>query len=270
MRAEEYSEANMSRDTPPFARAWRGSPRFMAARHTACDGCEILGTRSGPLAAIRESRYDARPRQRSHAPARCDRECARSSPRRSAGLDFVPKWRNWQTRGTQNPVRLKPRVGSTPTFGTTYSLRHPPLYERSDGLPRRRLDEREQVGVDSLRMGGAHAVRQTGIDHERRIAHEPGRQQSGRFDRHDLIVAAVHDESGHVELLQVVREVRLEERLKAIDHCRNAGLHGLADERIAHIVRERRTGSIAAVVRQTEIPDETSTVHLDAIADFVE
>ena len=31
---------------------------------------------------------------------------------------FAPKWRNWQTRRTQNPVRRKPRVGSTPTFGT--------------------------------------------------------------------------------------------------------------------------------------------------------
>ena len=28
-----------------------------------------------------------------------------------------PKWRNWQTRWTQNPVGLTSRVGSTPTFG---------------------------------------------------------------------------------------------------------------------------------------------------------
>ena len=28
------------------------------------------------------------------------------------------KWRNWQTRWTQNPVRLTPGVGSTPTFST--------------------------------------------------------------------------------------------------------------------------------------------------------
>ena len=29
------------------------------------------------------------------------------------------KWRNWQTRWTQNPVRLTPGVGSIPTFSTT-------------------------------------------------------------------------------------------------------------------------------------------------------
>ena len=28
-----------------------------------------------------------------------------------------PKWRNWQTRRIQNPVRFTPGVGSTPTFG---------------------------------------------------------------------------------------------------------------------------------------------------------
>jgi hypothetical protein len=31
---------------------------------------------------------------------------------------IVPKWRNWQTRWTQNPVGRKVRAGSTPAFGT--------------------------------------------------------------------------------------------------------------------------------------------------------
>ena len=39
-------------------------------------------------------------------------------PRVLASLDHVPEWRNWQTRGTQNPVRFTPSVGSTPTSGT--------------------------------------------------------------------------------------------------------------------------------------------------------
>ena len=33
-------------------------------------------------------------------------------------LDFKPWWRNWQTRRSQKPVRIKPRVGSIPTLGT--------------------------------------------------------------------------------------------------------------------------------------------------------
>ena len=31
----------------------------------------------------------------------------------------VPEWRNWQTRGTQNPVGFTPRVGSIPSSGTS-------------------------------------------------------------------------------------------------------------------------------------------------------
>ncbi len=35
---------------------------------------------------------------------------------------FLPKWRNWQTRWTQNPVRLTPRAGSSPAFGTMFTV----------------------------------------------------------------------------------------------------------------------------------------------------
>ena len=35
----------------------------------------------------------------------------------------VPEWRNWQTRGTQNPVGFTPRVGSIPSSGTMSSTR---------------------------------------------------------------------------------------------------------------------------------------------------
>src|SRR5438094_5673808 len=43
----------------------------------------------------------------------------RGGSRRPNGVTLppAPKWRNWQTRRTQNPVGLTPRVGSTPTFG---------------------------------------------------------------------------------------------------------------------------------------------------------
>ena len=33
-------------------------------------------------------------------------------------IGLPPEWRNWQTHWTQNPARLTPRVGSTPTSGT--------------------------------------------------------------------------------------------------------------------------------------------------------
>ena len=36
----------------------------------------------------------------------------------------TPKWRNWQTRRIQNPVRFTPGVGSTPTFGISPEYIH--------------------------------------------------------------------------------------------------------------------------------------------------
>jgi hypothetical protein len=38
------------------------------------------------------------------------------------GLASCEAWRNWQTRGTQNPVGLTPREGSTPSLGTPTGL----------------------------------------------------------------------------------------------------------------------------------------------------
>jgi hypothetical protein len=36
-------------------------------------------------------------------------------------MSSKPKWRNWQTRRTQNPVGREARVGSIPTFGTGWA-----------------------------------------------------------------------------------------------------------------------------------------------------
>ncbi len=45
------------------------------------------------------------------------------------------KWRNWQTRWTQNPVRLTPGVGSTPTFSTESSQNQNEKGMKSFSLP---------------------------------------------------------------------------------------------------------------------------------------
>ncbi len=74
-----------------------------------------------------------------------------------------PKWRNWQTRRTQNPVRLTPGEGSSPSFGTTsmetkpyvvYLLRSLKDYElykaMTDNLVRR-LKDHERGRVPSTK-----------------------------------------------------------------------------------------------------------------------
>jgi hypothetical protein len=41
-------------------------------------------------------------------------------------ISTVPKWRNWQTRWTQNPVGREARAGSIPAFGTMDIIESPP------------------------------------------------------------------------------------------------------------------------------------------------
>ena len=51
----------------------------------------------------------------------------------------VPEWRNWQTRGTQNPVRLKPGGGSTPPSGTNVPSTYASGTSLASGTESRRL-----------------------------------------------------------------------------------------------------------------------------------
>ncbi len=63
------------------------------------------------------------PPSSSTAAARLAKSAILASRRRLTGKlpgysSGTPKWRNWQTRWTQNPVERELRVGSIPTFGT--------------------------------------------------------------------------------------------------------------------------------------------------------
>src|SRR6185503_5891063 len=78
------------------------------------------------------SRSEARQERGLAEPAR------RSRSPGEVNLDAAPKWRNWQTRRTQNPVGLTPRVGSTPTFGTR-ALGLATVGRRRRALPAARL-----------------------------------------------------------------------------------------------------------------------------------
>ena len=62
------------------------------------------------------------------------------------------------------------------------------------------LDEREQVGIDLVRVGCGHSVRKTGVHLERGILYQFCGLQGGRADGHDLVIVAMKNESGHLEL----------------------------------------------------------------------
>src|SRR5438046_2674009 len=67
----------------------------------------------------------------------------------------APKWRNWQTRRTQNPVPREGRVGSTPTFGTCRTI-SPVAYDEQLAERIRQLVAKER-GITEQRMFGGLA-----------------------------------------------------------------------------------------------------------------
>ena len=80
----------------------------------------------------------------------------------------------------------------------------------------------------------------------------------------------MHDQGRHVDLLQVLREVRLGEGLDAVDDPFEARLHPLHPERIAQPLRHLRAGTIGAVERPAQILEELRAVRQNAGADPIE
>src|ERR1041385_1232552 len=78
--------------------------------------------------------------------------------------------------------------------------------------------------------------------------------------RNDLIVARVHDEGWDIELLEVLAEVGLRERLDALVGVLQAGLHAQGPEVIEDALRDLGTFAVGAEERHGKIPPELRTV----------
>src|SRR5580698_8340097 len=78
------------------------------------------------------------------------------------------------------------------------------------------LEKREQVGIDPVSIGCGHSVWETWIHDQLRPLNDLCRHSTRGVDRHDLIVVAMHDESRYVELLEVLRKIRLGESFDAV------------------------------------------------------
>ena len=108
-----------------------------------------------------------------------------------------------------------------------------------------RLDELQQVGVDDVRMGLTHAVRQAGVRFQQSLGRQFGRQLAGNRERHDLIIQSVQHQQRHVDWLEVFREVRLGKRrhrvIVGFDGALDAGEPEFVDDTL------RRCDSFAVV-----------------------
>src|SRR5262249_51199565 len=73
------------------------------------------------------------------------------------------------------------------------------------GFHRAPFDEGKQVWVHRIGVGGAHAVRETLVDLERRLLQKLHRKQCRIGNWHDLIIVTVHDERRHVTVAHLRR-----------------------------------------------------------------
>lgn len=66
----------------------------------------------------------------------------------------MAKWRNWQTHQTQNLAHFTVRVGSTPTFATTYSSLSPCAFRpENESCPRYLAKIQQVTPVGALARG---------------------------------------------------------------------------------------------------------------------
>ena len=65
-------------------------------------------------------------------------------------------------------------------------------------------DEGQQVFVDLVFVRGAKAMRRSGVDFERRSRDQIGRKHGRVGDGHDLVIVAVQDQGGHINLLKIL------------------------------------------------------------------
>ena len=89
------------------------------------------------------------------------------------------------------------------------------------------FDEFQQIGIDLVRVGGGHAVREPGICFQGSVLQKFDGAGAGSWEGTDLIVLAMHHQNGHVDDLQIVVELGFREDLDAVLLSLDAAHHSL-------------------------------------------
>ena len=132
------------------------------------------------------------------------------------------------------------------------------------------LQERKQLGVDLVLVRGAHAVRRAGNNFQRGALDQLRRKQRRIGDGHDLIVVAVQDQGGDVDLLEVFGEIRFGEGLDAVVGGLQPAHHPLQPEGIAQALRDFRVWPVGAVEGHAQVLEKLRAVRMHAGANVVE
>src|SRR3989440_4798447 len=137
-------------------------------------------------------------------------------------------------------------------------------------LPDLGPQEGQQVGVELLLVCAHEAVGRARIDLQGRVLDDLRGEKGRVTDRHDLVVITVDDQGRNVELLEVLRHVRLGEGLDAVECAFETDLHRPQPERVPEALRHLGARPVGAVEGGAEILVELRAVRADAGADLVE
>src|SRR6185312_5694280 len=143
---------------------------------------------------------------------------------------------------------------------------------RSSGLAAPGLgpQEGQQIGVDLILERRRQAVRRARIVEFLCAVDEPRRLHRRVLDGHDLVVLAVHDQGRDIELLEVLSEVGLGERLDAVVGVLEAALHAPEPELIQDSLGDLGVRPIGAVERNREVLVKLRAVREEARTQPVE
>src|SRR5713226_10467972 len=115
------------------------------------------------------------------------------------------------------------------------------------------LEEREQIRIDLVLVGRAHAVRQPRIDFQRGSLNQLGGEKGRGADRHDLVIVAMEEERWYIKLSEIFGEVRLGEGFDAVEDGFVSSQHPLEPKRVAQALRDVGARTVGAVEGRTEI-----------------
>src|SRR5260370_1550872 len=135
------------------------------------------------------------------------------------------------------------------------------------------LNESEQIGIDLICIRSWHAVRETLIGFQYRALHQLSAQRGGVGIGDDLVIVAMHDQSWHRELLQVLCEISPRESDDAIIVRLSSAHHALAPPILNHTLRCFRARPVVSVKRparkiQIELRPVVSHLRLESVEYF--
>lgn len=140
-------------------------------------------------------------------------------------------------------------------------------------MPLRHLggDEGQQLGIDGVGMGRAHAVWQMRENLQRAVLQQLGGQERGIGDGYDLIVGAMEDQRRDGDVFEILGKVGFRERLDAIVMGIGGAHHALTPPVPDDGLGRFHAGSVEAVERTArEIEVELRAIGGELFAKIVE